>query len=406
MLRNTAWQVYEDLRIAWDQGGSTSFQLGGSFLYEKLDVDNLFRLGAINTFTRQRYTQKTLYWSAFGWGKWDISEEFSFSGGFRWNFDSRNFTSENQISDPFNPPIVTSFSGSDTDFTEQDWAGELLLEYKPYEDVTFYGKYSRGWKGPHINGLVLNQDDLESGISPVEPVNPEIVNVLEAGFKTQWFDRRATFNGAGFYYDYDDIQIFQLRNTESGIPVPTLINSNDAELYGVELELTLSPFEGWAPLQAEGIQIFGSFAWLNSQYKDFQQTRVLVQAAGSPTITEDFSGNTLINSPEFSFTGFLAWDLDLEGLGFLTPRFDWSYKDQVFFGVENSSFLSQDALWLFNIRLAWRSPSEAIEVAAFVRNLQDTVYRADAINLSRFRRTVLYAVGDPRTYGVSATVRF
>ena len=56
---------------------------------------------------------------------------------------------------------------------------------------------------------------------------------------------------------------------------------------------------------------------------------------------------------------------------------------------------------LFNVRLGYQTPNELVEIAGFVRNLTDEVYRADVINLSRFRNAVVYAMGDPRTYGVS-----
>jgi iron complex outermembrane receptor protein len=352
----------------------------------------------------QRYTQKTIYWSAYAYGAWAVSEEFNISGGARWNYDSRDFhiTAERG---PIDLSGVSRIEGV-TDFAEEDWAGDLSLEYKPLEDVTVYGKYGRGWKGPHINGLVFDNELLETGEDPLEPVRPETVNVLETGFKTQWLDRRLQLNAAGFYYDYDDIQIFQLRNADSGIPVPTLINSNDAELYGIELEVTTRPLEGWAPLGVEGLALFGSFSWLNGKYKDFSVTRRVTELPGAPAVVEDFSGNQLINSPEFSFTGYAAWQFDLDGIGFLTPRFDWSFKDQVFFNVDNQEHLSQEALWLFNIRLAYQTPNELVEVAGFVRNLTDEIYRADVINLSRFRGAVLYAMGDPRVYGVSVNLRW
>ncbi len=405
-LYNTAWQFYEDIRLLWDDGKSFTWEVGGAAMFEKLFVDNIFLLNGGFALSRitQRYTQKTIYWSTYAHGAWAVSEEFNISGGARWNYDSRDFS----IIALRGPADLSGFSRIDgtADFAEEDWAGELSLEYKPLEDVTFYGKYSRGWKGPHINGLVFDDEILESGEDPLEPVKPETVNVLEAGFKTQWLDRRLQFNGAGFYYDYDDIQIFQLRNADSGIPVPTLINSNDAELYGVEIEVTARPLEGWAPLGVEGLAVFGSFSWLQGQYKDFSVTRRVGELAGAPAITEDFSGNQLINSPEFSFTGYAAWQFDLDGMGFITPRFDWSFKDRVFFNVDNREHLSQPPLWLFNIRLAYQTPNELVEVAGYVRNLTDEVYRADVINLSRFRGAVLYAIGDPRVYGVSVNLRW
>ena len=46
-----------------------------------------------------------------------------------------------------------------------------------------------------------------------------------------------------------------------------------------------------------------------------------------------------------------------------------------------------------------------IEVAGFVRNLTDKTYRVDVINLSSLRGAILYAIGDPRTFGVTLSPR-
>jgi iron complex outermembrane receptor protein len=123
-------------------------------------------------------------------------------------------------------------------------------------------------------------------------------------------------------------------------------------------------------------------------------------------VTEDLSGNTLINAPRYAFTGYLQWDLPLWGWGSLAPRFDWAFKDRVFFSPQNFDEVSQDAFWLFNARLSYTTPNDMVEVAGWVRNLSDEVYHADAINLSAFQRSVLYIMGDPRTYGFSLMVRF
>ncbi len=59
-----------------------------------------------------------------------------------------------------------------------------------------------------------------------------------------------------------------------------------------------------------------------------------------------------------------------------------------------------------NPRLAFTTPNDMVEVAGWVRNLTDEVYYADTIDLTNFQQSVLYIVGDPRTYGISLTVRF
>jgi iron complex outermembrane receptor protein len=211
---------------------------------------------------------------------------------------------------------------------------------------------------------------------------------------------------AAFYYDYQDIQIFQLKNAEGGIPVQELISANDADVYGVEIEIEARPLEGWVHEQLEGLLLFMSFAWLESQYTDFVNTKTNFAGDQPVPFTENLSGNSLINAPKYAFTGYLQWDFPMWGWGNVLPRFDWSFKDKVYFNPQNLEEVSQGSLWLLNARLAYTTPNEMIEIAGWVRNITDEVYWVDVINLSEFQEAILYAVGDPRTYGISVTIRF
>ena len=220
------------------------------------------------------------------------------------------------------------------------------------------------------------------------------------------FDNRVRLNAAGFYYDYEDIQIFQVENSEGGVPTQKLINADDADVYGVEIELETRPLEGWVPEQLEGLLVFMAFGWLESAYTDFQNTTIDFTSGVPIPRTEDNSGNTLINAPRYAFTGYVQWDFPLWSWGSLAPRFDWAFKDRVYFSPQNLKAVSQEAFWLLNARLAFTTPNDMVEVAGWVRNLTDEVYYADTIDLTIAQTSILYIVGDPRTYGISLTVRF
>ena len=405
---NEAKQVSEDLRIYWDNGGPFTWQAGGNFLYEKLKVDNDFSLLSTSLFNRQFYEQETLYGSAYAYMTWAISETFSIEGGARWNVDHRDFKIGSSLRS-----LQTGRSASgaveSTQFTEDAPTGDISITYKPYEGVNFYAKFSRGWKGPHINGLILNTfedaTELADGGDLLEPVKPETVTAGEIGVKSMWWDQRIRVNGAAFYYDYDDIQVFQIRNSTAGFPLPTLLSANDAELFGAELEVEIRPLEGWAPASIEGLQLFLSGSWLEGQYNDFEDIRADPGVPGN-IILDDFSGNQLINAPKYSFIGYVQWPLEISNAGTLIPRFDWAYKSRIYFGAENLELVSQESLWLLNLRMAWVSPNQNIEVAGWVRNLSDEIYYADAIDLSRLANALAYAMGEPRTYGVTLELRF
>ena len=122
-------------------------------------------------------------------------------------------------------------------------------------------------------------------------------------------------------------------------------------------------------------------------------------------MTEDFTGNQLVNSPELSFIGFVTWPFGGEW-GKVIPRFDWSFKDKVYFNASNTDWAKQKPLWLFNTRVTYKSPSDTFEISAWIENITDQRYTLDVFNLARLRSAILHAIGDPRTYGVTFRVNF
>jgi outer membrane receptor protein involved in Fe transport len=68
--------------------------------------------------------------------------------------------------------------------------------------------------------------------------------------------------------------------------------------------------------------------------------------------------------------------------------------------------IGQPAYWIHNVRLSYVTPDESIEVAAWIRNVEDRSYKAFSADLASFQATTLHFVGDPRTFGVTTSIRF
>jgi len=407
ILRNRAFQATQEIRLDWQPTDSLDWQLGSMFLYEGLSVRNDFDLGLIAGNRTQDYTFFTRYSASWLNMAWDPSDAFKVEGGVRLNYEEKELNLSSTVLRGAQPPR-TDFANSAA--KELGFAGDLKFTYRPAEDVAFYLRYARGWKGPHINAGVVNPAATTSdGQSLTTPVDPEKIDSVELGMKAQFWGQRIKANWALFYYDYQDIQVFQLRNTSGGVPVQELINANDADIFGFEAELDVKPFEAWGPMILDQLWIHTTFAWLDSEYTDFVKRTTTTQAVGNTAVTniiiEDFSGNRLINSPEFSFVGFVAWPLGGDW-GALIPRVDWSFKDKIFFTQANIDVASQDALWLFNLRLTYKSPNDRFEISGWIENLTDQAYTLDVFNLARLNDTIVFAIGDPRTYGVTFRARF
>ena len=422
---DTAWQVSQEFSLAGEwaptETGSGSWITGVYYLQEDLDVENKFRASGVPNLTQQ-YSQIMRNVAAYAQSEYKIepgcapvSCDFTFDLGIRYNVEFKEFdiltTNDATDEDP------VTIAGTE-DATWDGLSGEASLAWHFNEVSNIYLKYSRGWKGGHFNAGATSRFDVITG------VDPETVDSYEGGLRSLWFDEQVMLNLTGFYYDYQDLQVFQLEQTPAGFPISKLINSDTAVVFGVELDMGASPIDG--------LNLTYNFAWVESEYTDFKTTLPFIRRIPKPgggffrpplttRVEFDYSGNPLIASPRFSMTGSVDYTIQLPGsvgrygLGTLTPRFSFSWKDDVFFDAGSGTgqllnfpeaTFGQEAFWIFNTALAWRSDDERLEVVGWAHNFLDTHYKTQSFDLSRGVRIILDAYADPRTYGLTATVSF
>ena len=401
-----AWQTTQEIRLISDYAGSLQWQAGGFFLYEKLESHTFFVVQAGTTSFTQDYQQETSAFSAFVHGTYELLDDLSLDAGIRYNWERKDFRA---LADYFPASGFRSLPVLD-ERDKKDFSGlsgNLTLNWQMAEEVSSYFKYSRGFKGGHFNGGTVTS----RGVKP--PAEPERVDAVEVGLKGSWFDNRLLLAGAAFFYDYKDLQVFQLQNTGADAPpINVLINANNARVSGVELELETRPLDE--------LMIRVAFGWLDSAYLDFQDTiyfRGESPGGGviSTEITQDYSGNRLVGAPKFSASGTADYRIELGRYGALTPRYDFSFKGGVYFdptegrgilGKFPDYSIGQEAYWLHNIRLGWSNQSQTLEIAGWVRNVANQHYKADVFDLTQGFGLALEAWAEPRTAGVTMSVRY
>jgi iron complex outermembrane receptor protein len=426
---DTAWQFSQQFDLQGkaleSEIGDADWTLGVYYLQEDLDVVNFFnQQGPAELF--QEYTQEM--WNFAGYGQMEyrlrpgcarVSCDFTFVGGLRYNWEHKSFATS-VIEVPAGGQVRDTLDGEDATL----WAGpsgELSIAWDFTDDSNIYAKYSRGWKGGHFNGGATSIFDVITG------VEPEILNSYEAGLRSFWFDDRLMVNLTGFFYDYQDLQVFIIEQTPLGYPIPKLANASDAEVYGLELDLTSNPIEG--------LYLTFNAAWVESEYKEFvvsfsEKFRLPKACRTCPPPNPpfiilkkefDYTGNTLIASPRFSATGSIEYDIPLPwqvgryGLGTLSPRFSFSWKDTLLYdqcgGRGNrcnfdAGFFGQKPFWVFNAALTWASENERITVTGWTRNFLDTHYKSQSFDVSRGLGIILDVYAEPRTFGVTAALAF
>jgi iron complex outermembrane receptor protein len=422
---DTSWQISEELTLRGEwtpsEYGDGAWQLGAFYIQEDLDVEN-FYLDPGGVDLLQTYNQKMRYFAAYAQSDYKfqpgcarISCDFTLDLGLRYNLEYKRF--DIQACGVEGNLCQSNLDGIDDNLWD-GLSGDISLAWHFFEDNNLYAKFSRGWKGGHFNGGATTRFDVVTG------VDPEIVNSYEGGIRSNWFDGQLMVNGTLFYYDYQDLQVFQLEQTPGGFPIPKLVNADDAVVYGFELDMGASPLPG--------LSLTYNFAWVESEYTNFVVGLPFQRREKKPTGIGfyppinyrkefDYSGNPLIASPRYSMTGSVDYTIPIPakigrpGLGFIIPRFSFSWKDDVFFdaGRGQGALLNfpeatfgQKSFWVFNASLGWRSEDERIEVVGWVHNFMDERYKTQNFDLSRGLQLILEAYADPRTYGVTVTVSF
>lgn len=408
LQEDDAWQASQEINFRWTFDEVFEIETGGLALREELDVHiddfvlqrlDPLEIDAPTVDITRDYTQKTWNLGAFARFVWMPQENFTFDAGVRYNWEKKNF--------------VYSFvesAGDRTILTSNTWdhfTYDVRFRYEPTEDILFYAKFTHGWRSGHFNATA---NTLRGATS----AKPEKLNSWEVGTTTNWFDNRLTINGAAFFYRYEDYQVFVTNRDFSAVPEQIITNADDAQVYGIELDVIAEP--------VDGLRLSMNFGWLESEFIDFVDQRLVQeQISLAPPLTintqlnEDFSGNRLQNSPKYSLSLSATYEFNFARFGKLKPGYFSSWTDEVHFdrsegrGLVNDSnqtflpenTIGQRAFWIHNVRLEWSTQEDRVQIATWVRNVTNKVYKVFAFETGQFAGILL---GDPRTYGADMTL--
>jgi iron complex outermembrane receptor protein len=409
------WQVSEEISLVSDSAGRLSWEAGGFFLAEHLDSNTDLLEGVVLTAQLQSFEQRLATWALFFKGGFELTETLTLEGGIRYNWERKEFDLEvlglpSRIPDA---PVRENVAAQDDKVWDEP-TGEIVLTWKPIEDVSVYGKYTHGFKGGHFNGGAF------FSAQSIEAVKPEKIDAFEVGLKSEWIDGMLTLNLAAWYYDYKNYQVFVVQNAGGAFPLPQILNAPRVESRGIELDATVRPVEGF--------ELGVSMAVLDAEFTDFTVARLkYVTQCPTPPFPAcppeqevlDFSGNPLVAAPDVSVNLRASYEFPLGALGRLTPRLDASFRSKTYFVPGNQSELtlgqgaysknegaSQAPYWLLNARLAYTTPNDLIELAFWVRNLTDEVYLNNSLDTTNGLQKFLDVYGPPRTWGFTGAFRW
>lgn len=286
----------------------------------------------------------------------------------------------------------------DTNRTWESVTGNFRVEFRPTDDSLIYASFAAGERPGGFNFV--------EGYAGAPGFDAETILAYEVGAKTTIADQ-LLFNVAAFYYDYDNKFITQVINN-----VANTENGKKAEVLGVEAQAL------WAPTEA--LRLNGSIGWLSAEYASdfFSEDNSLgldnptgfdplapagdrhgSGLGGLPRPSQNLKGNPLNRSPEWTVSVGAAYTIDLGENGLLTPRLDFSWRDEVFHRQYKNPLDRQGAYTKTDLMLHWEQRlGSGMWAEAFVANLED--HRKIKTNLESTTTHRQWWLAAPRTFGV------
>jgi len=372
------WQFTQEVTLLSDLTDRLDLILGGLFLREGAEQPLEFvatTLGITPGAFVVHPDQDLTSYSAYGQLRYDVTERLRASFGIRYTKDDKEYFEEGL-------QFVPVSGGAD-----ESWSSvtpRFAVDFQASNDVTLYANVSRGFKAGGINTLTLGTNIFE----------PETVWNYEAGVKASWFDDRLWTNITGFHMDYTNLQQQIYGAGPFGVPVASVINVPDADINGVELEVTARP--------TEGLTLAASATWLDANLGSFTS----VDPADS--ILKTFSDSDLPRSPEFQYSVSAEYAHPIGNALTGSLRADFSWRDDQFFSIFNNPLSRQESYGLLNLNASIESVSGHWALSAFGTNITDKRYLENGF-VSPILPGVpmnLGSIGEPRMYGVTLSYRY
>ncbi|MEM7005537.1 MAG: TonB-dependent receptor [Pseudomonadota bacterium] len=270
------------------------------------------------------------------------------------------------------------------------------VTYNVTEDLSVFMGLRRGYRA---GGTFLGVSEFLNNFQVIT-FDPEFLLTYEAGWRSQWLDKKLTVNGTAFYSEYEDQQV--TITDAQGFQLTT--NAGETLLFGLELSVDY--------LVTDELNLYGSLGLLETEIQQFD-----FSFTGGTEL--DLSGNELASSPNVSFT-IGATYAHSSGL-FADGSFNFqgpSESDFLNFGPEDlGEGLTEEvgSSSVLNVRFGYRRENVTISVFAtnllgedepVLINLAGPAFINDPTANDAFFDPPSFNVRSPQTFGISLDLSF
>ena len=305
----------------------------------------------------------------FGDATYEISNQWEFDAAARYDYDARKNTTDTPtafLADPLN-----SNTGEIRRHTWSKLQPKGTLRYKPAEDVTLYGGWSRGFRSGGFNQTGVGAVARTNGILGVNDLfNAEVADTWEVGIKSQLLDRRVnlglslfdTVSHNGYFF------VFLPANSTQNL------GNLNADYKGAEIEVNAKI--------TEHLDVYANAGYTDSKITYLADPKAIGNQA--PLVTRDtFNAGFQYHQPI---------QADLNGL----LRVDYRFIGRTWWDPYDVT--SRNPVSLVNLRTGVETTRWSL--IAWSKNLTDKIYNAE------FSPGGFLFRAQPRTYGLELTYHF
>jgi len=429
-------QITQEFRLASTESDGLEWLVGTFFSWESIDRTETYCIhtcgaaGSSGVVARPETNHRLIVessiqsndsfsWATYGQATYNLTESLGITAGIRYSYEEKDVNNASDIHQGslILPRGIFISENFDVD-AKEDWSnisGKVALNWNVTDDALLYASISTGFKS---GGFIGSPSTARFA---AEPFDEETATNYEVGLKSYWFERQLQLNVTAFFTDYDDLQVTRFyAPSASATTIGEFITENaaSAEIKGIEIEFVALPFEG--------VEIGGNFAYLDAEFTDFQtdnpnqgtaldgtgpcgpsQTNLGVDSGtGKTQCLPDFSGNQLRQAPKYTASLYAKYTHQFgDNAGRISGKLNYRYQDHSFYDPDNNDIAVIPQYRIWDARLAWTSADERLEIAGWVKNINEEQYRTHIFSITNSSAAfALFA--PPRTYGLTATYQF
>jgi iron complex outermembrane receptor protein len=351
----------------------------------------------------------TTSYAAFGQVTWNLNDKLSITPGARYTKEKKDgayaqvtagggATADATL---INRRLGISRPQSFTAKTDDGaWSGQVAVNYKIAADLNSYVTYSRGFKSGGINMTALPLTAANTPNLTAAVVAPEKVQTVEAGLKSQLFDRLLTANLAVFN---TQVRNFQANVVDSAAGAPLrgyLANVKEVRVRGAELDLSTRSIGGFTG--------YFNLAYTDGKYVDFKNAPTPLENLTATTSAFNLSGRDLPGVSRWAGSAGIEYRrpftfIDVEGDAFIGV--DANFRTNYYADVTTSKYSLIKGAETFNLRVGF-SGKNGVDAIVQVKNLTNEHYLNNITIVSGNTGLVVGTPADERTINLTLRSHF